>query len=712
MRDALQEFVEAATRHGLQIDHTPIADGEIHRVPTTEDRGSNKTGWYVLHQSSFGICGTFGDWRTNQTQKWRGGDASRTDPATIDALNRVMAEQRQKVEAAKAITRERAIAEIDQIRQQARIFNAGDGVEDLPYLRQKGFTQCPSEVWLQGRTLFIPVYDASWRVVNLQSIYESNGKTEKRWHPGATRDECWMAVPGKSPWGSGTIAIAEGYATAASMAAASGIWTIAAGGTAKIEQVAMAIRKEHPHQQIIIVADDDRDTAGNPGTTKAQQAARKVNGIVLSPSFGPDRGPKDTDLNDQHVRYGLQNVAQTVQRFLSEEEMAAVVAQQAVDAFTDALKPKPLWPEGADPHFDERPVLIYRDQGKNGRDPFAPNPIPLMHLGISAMLSGVGGGGKTHLAARLAVCVVAGGEWLREQASVDADPRASKATYGWFVDESMAGGVLWVGAEESAIEMGRRIWKACRFNADGSEANEAEKIRRRDLVAKRLRVVALQDTPAEGERLVRTVTKREVSTGGETETWTQTKKLELWHRVKAAIDAPAPDGSPWRLIIIDPMVELIASGAENDSDAMAEALRHGVHALRQGTSATILVLHHNRKGGAGDGDDADAARGSSAIMGSMRWAAAIGRTKDGWVSVKVTKSNYTKKDTMVLQKWPDDGDAWLSPVTAEDFARVEEHTEKDKERPKAASNGGKTKAAKPNGPPPPAPPPPDTDGLW
>jgi hypothetical protein len=371
--------------------------------------------------------------------------------------------------------------------------------------------------------------------------------------------------------------------------------------------------------------------------------------------------------------------------------------QQKAKALAAFMVPKPLWAEGADPHFDERPVLIYRDQGKNGRDPFAPHPLPLMHLGISAMLSGVGGGGKTHLAARLAVCVVAGGEWLREQDSVDADPRASKATYGWFVDESMAGGVLWIGAEESDIEMGRRIWKACRFNADGSEANEAEKIRRRDLVAKRLRVVALQDTPAEGERLVRTVTKRT-----QDETWTETKRLELWLRVKAAIDAPAPDGSPWRLIILDPMVELIASGAENDSDAMAEALRHGVHALRQGTSATILVLHHNRKGGAGDGDDADAARGSSAIMGSMRWAAAISKSKDGWVCVKVTKSNYTKKDTMVLQKWPDDGDAWLSPVTAGDFARVEDAKENSKGD---AKKNGEKKNSKSQGPPPPARPP-------
>jgi hypothetical protein len=155
------------------------------------------------------------------------------------------------------------------------------------------------------------------------------------------------------------------------------------------------------------------------------------------------------------------------------------------------------------------------------------------------------------------------------------------------------------------------------------------------------------------------------------------------------------------------MVELIASGAENDSDAMAEALRHGVHALRQGTSATILVLHHNRKGGAGDGDDADAARGSSAIMGSMRWAAAIGK-KNGWVSVTVTKSNYTKKGTMVLQKWPDDGDAWLSPVTAEDFAREEDA--KENAKGDAKKNGeGKTakggKTSKPQGPPQPARPP-------
>jgi putative DNA primase/helicase len=60
--------------------------------------------------------------------------------------------------------------------------------------------------------------------------------------------------------------------------------------------VALAVRKHHPGQRIVICADNDRHTAANPGLTKAREAALAVGGFVSVPEF--PEGAEGTDFND------------------------------------------------------------------------------------------------------------------------------------------------------------------------------------------------------------------------------------------------------------------------------------------------------------------------------------------------------------------------------------------------------------------------------
>lgn len=70
------------------------------------------------------------------------------------------------------------------------------------------------------------------------------------------------------------IHVAEGYATAASIYEALDMPIVVAFDCGNIDPVLAALKSEYPKHQIIIAADDDRETNGNPGKTKAEEAAK------------------------------------------------------------------------------------------------------------------------------------------------------------------------------------------------------------------------------------------------------------------------------------------------------------------------------------------------------------------------------------------------------------------------------------------------------
>lgn len=72
-----------------------------------------------------------------------------------------------------------------------------------------------------------------------------------------------------------------------------------------LELVALALRAKYADLQIVLAADDDYQTNGNPGMTKARAAAVGVGGYLAVPAFGADRPDKATDFNDLHQIAGL-----------------------------------------------------------------------------------------------------------------------------------------------------------------------------------------------------------------------------------------------------------------------------------------------------------------------------------------------------------------------------------------------------------------------
>lgn len=82
-----------------------------------------------------------------------------------------------------------------------------------------------------------------------------------------------------------------------------------------------------------------------------------------------------------------------------------------------------------------------------------------------------------------------------------------------------------------------------------------------------------------------------------------------------------------RLLIIDTL-RRAHSGDENSNSEMAKLL--GVcERVCSRTGVSILLVHHTRKGGAGDGGEAQhAARGASALVDNARWGACLDRMSE------------------------------------------------------------------------------------
>jgi putative DNA primase/helicase len=94
------------------------------------------------------------------------------------------------------------------------------------------------------------------------------------------------------------VLICEGFATAVTSYMESRTPVIAAFYANNLMPVAMAIRERWPQVELIIAGDDDRQTRGNPGASKARDAAHASGAALALPQWPKDAPEHLTDFND------------------------------------------------------------------------------------------------------------------------------------------------------------------------------------------------------------------------------------------------------------------------------------------------------------------------------------------------------------------------------------------------------------------------------
>lgn len=300
LSEVLEHFARDMRAHGVVPIDRIEADGKLRRFRVEGDKAGSRNGWYVLHADGV-PAGMFGSHKTGVRKSWTANIGRELTPQEE-------AENRARVEAMREARREdeakqhkATAAKAAALWRQARELVSADH----PYLTRKGARAYGLRQL--GDKLLVPLHKAG-ELVGLQFIAPDGGKV---FLTGTPKAAAYHAIGDIGPQCE-ALAIAEGYATAATVHALSGWPVLVAFDAGNLLAVAKAARKACPYAAIVLAADDDRNTPGNPGLTKATAAAAAVQGMVCAPPLPAD--VDGSDWNDLALEVGAEAAAEALRQ--------------------------------------------------------------------------------------------------------------------------------------------------------------------------------------------------------------------------------------------------------------------------------------------------------------------------------------------------------------------------------------------------------------
>lgn len=317
---------------GLELDMSRFAVGTAQPIRCRESGGDREhRGWYWLNEilldtkqpdgsvrSDMYIVGSFGIYRGNDPGKEKITLGKKGPTLTPEQKAAIAARQKENEKRARAMREaeaERAAQEAGRVWSQYVV----DGESD--YLQRKGVKSHGLRFSPSGNgTIAVPMLDDRNRVWGLQIIRgksRQKNKLEKEYFPKGLQKKGHYFLIGSPSW---LVLIAEGYATAATLFEATygmNVAVVVAFDAGNLAPVAENIHKKYPKARILVCADDDYLTSGNPGVRAASEAALAVGGQHIKPAFTVDReGKKITDFNDLAALEGAHVVREQVEATL------------------------------------------------------------------------------------------------------------------------------------------------------------------------------------------------------------------------------------------------------------------------------------------------------------------------------------------------------------------------------------------------------------
>ena len=304
-----RQVLEAMREAGIPPlrDTRLVIDGALHRYAVEGDKGRETAGAYVIHPDGF-PGGYISSWRHGVEVRWK------FDLETLDAEMykrckmpefRKQAEEAQRKRDADRKKAQSVASEDARIRFEA----AQTAPEDHEYLRRKNV---PSYgLRCREGALLVPLRDIEGHFKTFQTIAPDG---TKRYFYGAPVGGAFCAIG--SDVKDGPVLLCEGYATGATLHELTGHAVICAMNCHNLVTCAPALRKKYPDRKIIVMADDDAKTEGNPGVTAAQSAVKlgKLDGVLKPPFKTPEDG---TDWNDFSQRYGAEAAGRVLKERLA-----------------------------------------------------------------------------------------------------------------------------------------------------------------------------------------------------------------------------------------------------------------------------------------------------------------------------------------------------------------------------------------------------------
>ena len=314
------DVMDQLTSAGLVVGRLEV--GKLCRCQVKGD--SEKRGWYHLHELRMAngdelIVGSYGQWRGAENNATKIEiKKSELSAEQRESIRKRMAEDKRQAEAVRKADAARAAA------KAAAAWRKCTEQGDCDYLQRKG-VQSHGVRFSPSGSMLIPMLDVAGTVHGLQIIRSRTAKgatpkgrkpMEKEYWPRGLIKKGHFHMLGM-PVGAAVVLVAEGYATAASLFEATGLPTVVAFDANNLAPVAAVLHARYKTARLLICADDDSFSEGNPGVTCASAAALEVGGAFVAPVFADplarqaaydNKGTKLTDFNDLHAIEGLHAV--------------------------------------------------------------------------------------------------------------------------------------------------------------------------------------------------------------------------------------------------------------------------------------------------------------------------------------------------------------------------------------------------------------------
>lgn len=316
--EVIAQFTDAAHAFGLR-PKSIVLDGEHHYAPL-EGQKDKKSGGYRAFIEGIRPTIVLHNYRTSEKRTFKvNGEIRTMSPEEAESA-------RQRAEkAAKDAEAERRRHEASAQSRARRLWASGKPADPQhPYLVRKGVEPHGLRQDAKG-SLLLPMRDAEGAMWNVQQIDAKGGKT---FLPGG-RKAGMYAMLGHLPREGDKLAIAEGFATAATIRQLTGMTVVVAFDSGNMPRVAEALRKAEPNRELVIFSDNDHHLARrdpplpNVGIEKAKMAAQDTGARVVTPTFQPHE--KDTDWNDVMLKVGPEAAKRALRDAWKQSEVAKPV---------------------------------------------------------------------------------------------------------------------------------------------------------------------------------------------------------------------------------------------------------------------------------------------------------------------------------------------------------------------------------------------------
>lgn len=285
--------------------------GAFSRYQVIGDKPGSKNGWLFIKLDYLNVknikpivWAAFGSWKTGSKHYWSSIEPTNLCEDERDSLCKKIIDSGNVFRKEQRIRYESVSIEVNRLWSRYSSANP-----DHKYLQVKQINPFCARQY-KGN-LVLPIVDIHEKIWSLQSISPTS---DKYLHKGGKKKGNF--IPVQDSINNKQIYICEGFSTAATIAMYyPNTCVVAAIDAGNLKSVAINIRSFNKAADITICGDDDRLSKGNPGATKAREAAEVSGGRVVLPQFPADAPKELTDFNDLHC-WNLRNGTKQLQGLL------------------------------------------------------------------------------------------------------------------------------------------------------------------------------------------------------------------------------------------------------------------------------------------------------------------------------------------------------------------------------------------------------------